>query len=269
MADIRDPRGVLYPSQLPAFHRVAAPQDLRELIGWFWIPRWDLAPGVVLRQMLLPFPACNLVVQPRGTTLSGPSTGASHRDLSGSGWAVGALLRPAAVASLGRDPGTLRDDEVAFDTPGLHAAVTDAMTDPDVREGEERAVREYCRWAGEHLAEPDEMGMAANEMERLIATDRGVTRVDEVADRMGLSVRAVQRLCRRYVGLTPLAIIRRYRLQEAAQRLRAEPGLTIAQVAADLGYADHAHLSADFRRVLGTTARNYRAGARPSHPGPR
>ncbi|MGH3545506.1 MAG: helix-turn-helix domain-containing protein, partial [Mycobacteriales bacterium] len=69
-------------------------------------------------------------------------------------------------------------------------------------------------------------------------------------------------LTQRYVGLTPLAIIRRYRLQEAAQRLLEEPSITIAQVAADLGYADHAHLSADFRHVLGFSPNSYRRNTR-------
>lgn len=53
-------------------------------------------------------------------------------------------------------------------------------------------------------------------------------------------------------------MIRRYRLQEAVQRLREDHSLTIAHVAADLGYADHAHLSADFRSVLGFTPNFYR-----------
>lgn len=100
--------------------------------------------------------------------------------------------------------------------------------------------------------------MLANEMEHLISADRTIVRIDQVATHLGVSVRAVQRLARRYVGLPPLAIIRRYRLQEAAQRLREDPSLTIAQVSAELGYADHAHLAADFRTVLGLAPSVYR-----------
>lgn len=58
-------------------------------------------------------------------------------------------------------------------------------------------------------------------------------------------------------------MIRRYRLQEAAQRLRDDPAVTIAQVAADLGYADHAHLTTDFRTVLGLTPNRYRHTPKP------
>ncbi len=75
MADLRDRRGVLYPAKLPSFHRQPADESLRALVRWFWIPRWDLAAGRVSRQELLPFPASNLVVEPGGVSLAGPTTG--------------------------------------------------------------------------------------------------------------------------------------------------------------------------------------------------
>ncbi|MCA0253624.1 MAG: helix-turn-helix domain-containing protein [Actinobacteria bacterium] len=252
-----DGRGILYPTRLPSFHREPVPAELDGLVRWFWIPRWNLAPGRSSRQELLPFPASNLVVQPEGVTLGGPTTGASHRDLRGSGWAVGALLRPAGLASLCDEPRRIRNAEAPFDAPDLHREVVLAMTE-DAAAGRARAVAAYCRWAVEHLAPADANGRLANAMEELIATDPSIVRVEQVAQRLGLSMRSVQRLARRYVGLTPLTMIRRYRLQEAAQRLRDDPSVTIAQVAADLGYADHAHLTTDFRTVLGLTPNRYR-----------
>ena len=47
-------------------------------------------------------------------------------------------------------------------------------------------------------------------------------------------------------------------LPQPAQRLREDPSLTIAYVAAELDYADHAHLTADFRQVLGFSPSLYR-----------
>ena len=44
----------------------------------------------------------------------------------------------------------------------------------------------------------------------------------------------------------------------AAQRLREDRAVTVSRIAAELGYADHAHLTADFRRVLGLTPSGYR-----------
>lgn len=256
-----DPRGILYPTRLPTFHRVPAPPGLAGLIRWFWVPRWRLAPGRTSRQELLPFPASNLVVQAEGVTLSGPSTRASFRDLRGTGWAVGALLRPAGVVQLHPEPGALRDAEVPFDAPDLHAAVVLAMAHDGGAPSHERATSAFSRWAAGRLAAPDEAGRLANAMEEVIAAGRQITRVEHVAAQLDTSVRGIQRLARSHVGLPPLAIIRRYRLQEAAQRLRTDPAVRIADVAADLGYADQAHLSRDFRTVLGLTPRDYRGGS--------
>lgn len=97
VTDTADTRGVLYPARLPTFDRVGAPDDLSSMVSWFWIPQWSLAPGRTSRQNILPFPACNLVVEPDAVLIVGPSTQRTHRDLTGSGWAVGALLRPAAL----------------------------------------------------------------------------------------------------------------------------------------------------------------------------
>ena len=151
--------------------------------------------------------------------------------------------------------------ESVFEAPALHRSVTSAMTSPGMDEEERRnaALAAYLAWVEQNIAPPDEAGLTANSMEDLIATDRSIVRVEQIARHLDISVRAVQRLAHRYVGLPPLVIIRRYRLQEAAQRLREDPSLPITRVAADLGYSDHAHLSADFRRVLGFTPRSYRS----------
>lgn len=270
MPDLEDTRGILYPTRLPTFWREPAPADLDGLVRWFWIPQWRLPSGRVSRQHLLPFPASNLVVEPVGVSLTGPTTRASHRDLTGTGWAVGALLRPAALAQLCPAPETIRDDEIPFDAADLHRTVAAAMHSPDIHadadidaDAVENAVQAFNDWALAALTPPDEGGAVANAMEDLIASDRGIVRVDQLAARLHLSARAVQRLARRYVGLPPLALIRRYRLQEAAQRLRDDPTVTIAQVAVELGYADHAHLTSDFRATLGSTPVAYRTS--PEH----
>ncbi|MCQ1996839.1 helix-turn-helix domain-containing protein [Arthrobacter sp. zg-Y1171] len=260
-------RGLLYPARLPAFHRLLPPDALRDRLRWVWIPEWDLAPGKVSRQEVLPFPALNLVVQPEGVSLSGPTTRRTFRDLAGRGWAVGMLLRPAAVPVFTDDPGSLRDAEIPFHAPDLHAAVTAAMScgtannDADGACCRERAAAAVAEWLAARVPLPTAEAEAANRLEDLIQSDRELTRVDQAADQLGVSVRTLQRLARRFVGLPPLAMIRRYRLQEAAERLRDNTELSIADVAADLGYADQAHLANAFREVLGFTPSGYRHSA--------
>ncbi|WIY82233.1 helix-turn-helix domain-containing protein [Propionimicrobium sp. PCR01-08-3] len=262
MTELTDGRGILYPTKLPSFHRERAEEGIDAWIRWFWVPRWELPPGRTSRQRVLPFPASNLVVQSDGVKLHGPTTGTSHQDLRGRGWAVGASLRPAGIASLHADPHGIKNSEIAFDAPELHTTVTAAMGKGKDTNGLEHAIVAFTEWAAERFQAADANAMLANEMENLISSDRTIVRVDQVATHLGISIRAVQRLARRYVGLPPLAIIRRYRLQEAALRLRQDPSLNIAHVSAELGYADHAHLAADFRKVLGLAPSAYRSDSR-------
>lgn len=245
---VGDNRGILYPQHLPVFAREESAADIAHLVRWFWTARWDLPAGEVSRQHILAFPASNLVVQPGGVTVAGPSTGASHRDLRGSGRVVAALLRPAGLAALGLDPGEIRNREVPLDRAIAAGSVAD-----------------LADWVRRELLPvplPD-AALTANELEHTVATDRGVLSVEDLAARLRVSVRSVQRLARRYIGVPPLAVIRRYRLQESAELLRTDPSVTVADVAAHLGYADQAHLAADFRTVLGLSPSAYRRRSDP------
>jgi len=145
-----------------------------------------------------------------------------------------------------------------LEDPDLSAAVAGAMADMNTTTGGQRAASALAAWVAQHAGPPQATALIANKMEDVVASDRSVLRVDQLARRLDLSIRSLQRLCEKYIGLPPLAVIRRYRLQEAAQRLREDPSVTVAQVAAELDYADHAHLTADFRRVLGFSPSQYR-----------
>lgn len=254
-----DWRGVLYPAGMPTVHRLPVSELVSSLVRWFWVPEWDIDAGRVSRQELIAFPACNLAVEPDLVGIAGPTTRRSFRDLNGRGWAVGALLRPAAVPHLTADPAALRDLYQPLELPELHSAVVVAMTGDgagDVRRAS--AVDAFSNWLVDNLPAPDGEGLLANAMAELIDGDATVLQVEDAASRLGVSARTLQRLARRYVGLSPVTMIRRRRLQEAAERLRKDPDTSIAAVAADLGYSDHAHLAGDFRAVLGFTPSSYR-----------
>jgi AraC-like DNA-binding protein len=254
---VTDPtRGTLYPSRLPTFTRLRPDAAAAELVEWYWIPEWSLPHGETSVQRLLGYPAANLVVEGAEVQLAGPTTRMGERVLVGSGWAVGALLRPAGVAALTPAPGDLVDGGAPVQAPELAAAVSEAMAVRD----HAAAVAAVGAWLVERAGALTDEARLANRMVELIATDSAVLRLDDVARRLAVSGRTLQRLAHRYVGVPPTAMIRRRRLQEAAQRLREDPDSSLAALAAELGYADQAHLANDFRDVLGITASDYRAG---------
>ena len=251
-------RGILYPARLPTFHRLPAPKDVENLVAWFWIPEWDIGPGRTSRQQLLAFPACNLVVQQDRVDFAGPTTRTSHQDLTGQGWAVGALLRPAAVRFFTGDPGGLRDAEVVLDCPELHGPVSAAMGGAISDGCRQDAVAAFAAWLVKRIPEVSGEGLLANAMTDIIGSRADVVRIDDAAKLLAVSTRTLQRLAKKYVGLSPSALIRRRRLQEAAERSRTHPELDLAAVAAEFGYADQAHLANDFQRFLGFTPSSYR-----------
>lgn len=249
-------RGVLFPSRLPAFHRFAPPQAAEDLVQWFWIPEWNLESGVVSRQTVVSFPALNLVVDPHGVSLVGATTRTSERMLRGSGWAVGALLRPAAVPTLTSNASSLVDTQQPFSAPALHAQVVAAMGGASDRH--EKAVDIFARWFNARVGDVSSVARHANTMSEVLIGEGGANTPAEAAVRLAVSLRTLQRMTHRYIGLPPAAIIRRRRLQDAARVVREQPGVSLATIAADLGYTDHAHLTGDFRSVLGFTPSDYR-----------
>jgi transcriptional regulator GlxA family with amidase domain len=95
------------------------------------------------------------------------------------------------------------------------------------------------------------------ELADLIASDRSIRRVDELADSAGLSVRQLQRRFADHVGVSPKWVIRRYRLYDAAEQAARTHDVDWAALAVDLGYADQAHLSRDFADAVGQASQRY------------
>jgi AraC-like DNA-binding protein len=58
-------------------------------------------------------------------------------------------------------------------------------------------------------------------------------------------------------------VLRRYRLLEAAESVREGKPVSWAEIAADLGYADQAHLTRDFRAAIGQTPAAYAESQSP------
>jgi len=93
-------------------------------------------------------------------------------------------------------------------------------------------------------------------------SDRALVRVDQVAALGGLSVRSLQRLFAGYVGVSPKAVLARYRLQDAAAAIDAGEVDDLAGLAVSLGWFDQAHFSRDFRAVVGVPPSAYLQVAR-------
>ncbi|WP_435770603.1 helix-turn-helix domain-containing protein [Nocardioides sp. SYSU DS0651] len=278
-----DPLDVEEPAHLrdaagfsPSLRRYAAPPELADVVRRFWVPVWSLPPGSVSVQRVLQYPVCQLVVGSRTAELVGPHSGLATEELSGAGWVVGAMLQPAAGAPLAGGSLTAtgltdrrRDlrSVTALDAGALIDDVRAVMTpDPGDPGRQQEACRLLCTALAALLPIDDE-GRLVNAVVQYVEGDPEVRRVGQVCEKFGITERSLQRLTARRVGLPPKWLIQRRRLHDAAERLRAGDRLQIARVAADLGYADQAHFTRDFRAVTGLTPGAFAAEPRDGGSG--
>jgi AraC-like DNA-binding protein len=79
------------------------------------------------------------------------------------------------------------------------------------------------------------------------------SRVDELADALGLSERQLRRRFHRAVGYGPKTLDRVLRFRRLVSQAQAvsDGEVDLARLAADLGYADQAHMSRDSVRLTG------------------
>lgn len=252
--------------------------SVADLVRHFWVPRWRLPSGTAVEQGVLEYPSANLVIEPDAAALHGPEPGRGRRRLEGAGWAFGALLQPGVARRLMSRPVRqligrsvpLAELRVA-DATAIAVAVRHAAEEGD----DSAACAAFEAWlVGQHLELDDDARLIRRVVE-LAETDRTVLRADDLAEVSGLGLRTLQRLVREQLGLTPKWLIRRYRMQEAAAALASPAPPPLAELAASLGFSDQAHLTREFRAVIGETPRRYALAARlavaesPLHfPGP-
>jgi AraC-like DNA-binding protein len=81
---------------------------------------------------------------------------------------------------------------------------------------------------------------------------RGFVSLDDMARDAGLSSRQFRRVCLRDTGLSPKLLARILRFRHAEARATGEGGAH-AELAADCGFTDQAHMISEFRRFSGRT----------------
>jgi AraC-like DNA-binding protein len=99
--------------------------------------------------------------------------------------------------------------------------------------------------------------------QRLVATG-GAVPIGQLAKEVGWSHRHLLARFRRQVGLRPKTAARLIRFDGVWRRLDQDRPLDWGRVAAEVGYADQAHLAREFRQFTGTTPTGFLAQARPA-----
>lgn len=148
----------------------------------------------------------------------------------------------------------------------LVPAVRKLMQEQPAAPGVHGAVQQLVEQRFSLLGPDSGEAALANRVVARVEEDPGIVSVASLKDAFGLNERALQRLCSRYLGVTPQWLIRQRRLQDAGQKL-GSGNRSLSDVAASLGYSDQAHFSRDFRRATGWTPGQFAALADPLRNG--
>lgn len=257
------PRGILAQSQplvagAITHSRYLAAAPLTESVEHWWSVRYHLPDGAHREVETLPHPSVHVVVERGEAAVFGVVRRRFTRVLSGHGAVFGAKFLPGAFYALLEAPLSSLVDRVVplVDIIGERSA--------DYLGGIERLPTDEERVAFAHtffcelLPPPSDLQREVARIVSLAATDRSIFSVESLCDRVGTSVRSLQRSFRKLVGVSPKWVIQRYRLHEALAALDADEE-SLSDLALLLGYADLAHFSRDFKALVGCSPSRYLA----------
>jgi AraC-like DNA-binding protein len=234
----------------PGYREQPPPAGLLPSVACLWAR--VVGPGAGAAAAVLPDACVDLIwEQGYGVFVAGPDTGpAPSVSPAGTVFAALRFAPGAAGPALGLPMSELLDQRVdAADlgtAPGAELArALPGSLDPP------QALRVLARMAGAMTGEGPADPLATRAA-RLLRHPGA--RAEGIADRLDVSERQLRRRCQAAVGYGPATLRRVLRFRRFVSWAdAAAPGADLATIAAELGYADQAHLTRECARLAGLT----------------
>lgn len=231
--------------------------DLADVVDRYWVVQWDLAGAAPFAQETLPHPCVHLVVGTHRPGVHGIGSRRFVAELEGGGWVFGVKFQPAGFHPFfGRELVELAERELPIDEVfGAEGAALEAELLPLA--GSTASIPVVERFLRARRGLPDDNLAFLSGIVKLARSEPALSRSGDLAERAGVSSRTLERLFRRYVGVSPKWVIRRYRVHEACERVRSGAPPSWPALAQELGYFDQAHFIRDFKSQVGRTPAEY------------
>lgn len=259
-------KGLLQPEDFARrvhFDEVPASGPAAAWVERVWSASWELPDGVSATTSLIPHPAVEISVERGqlaragrdrdGVWLTGVVTSRFDVTQFGRGGVLGLKFRPGGFTAWCGVPADELTDRV--EPAGDRLGGMDALRDLPLAASESASAMLEAIVAGADAAEPIP-ALVENAMRWVKGPT--MTRVDQLADCCGCSTRTLQRIVRRYVGVSPKWLIRRQRMHDAVAALDAGTDENLAELAARLGWYDQNQFGRDFVQLVGVTPGAYR-----------
>lgn len=235
--------------------------QLKPFIEHYWIVRYDLNPETLHTQTVLSYPNVHLAFEHdnggRRALLYGIPKQPFVRELQAAGRVLGVKFRVGGFYPFWQRNVSLLTG-ATIPASELFGSDTEWWTNTILDAGDDVGMVRQAEIAlSTLLARRDSLAEMTARIVQETMNDRSITKVEQISELTGLSIRQLQRLFRKYVGVTPKWVIKRFRLQEAAERLENDEKAQWAELATELGYFDQAHFIKDFKSVLGQSPAAY------------
>lgn len=261
-------KGVLRPEEMArhiSFDETDPSTGAAPWVERVWSVTWDLPDGVEHISSIVPHPSVSLTVERGevdrdgahgpGVWVTGVMTHRFDAVCRGRGGVVGVKFHPGGFSALTGLPAA----ELTDRSRPADALVAGSQVLADLPLAARTAGPSLCALVeGLGRRRGPDTGYARVTLVVEQLRDPSVTRVDDLADRCGLSVRSLQRLLRQYVGVGPKWMVARRRLHDAVATLDEGYDGSLADLAATAGWYDQNQFARDFTALVGTTPGAYR-----------
>jgi AraC-like DNA-binding protein len=231
-----------------AYREFAPSRALHPVIACRW--RRDVPDDTDASTMVLPDGCVDLIWRDGQVSVAGLDRTARQSAVRGGERIVGIRLRPGmAGAVLGRPASEFLDIQVPLeDVLGSQASELAERLELAREPDGEYLLLEGVVAAALAESSPDPLVLAATRRLGFPGS-----RVDQLADALGISERQLRRRFHRAVGYGPKTLDRVLRFRRLVDQAEAisEGDQDLARLAAELGYADQAHMTRDCVRLTG------------------
>lgn len=252
-------RGVLNPKNSEKHYQLTRFLPTKRLSGFveqYWFVEWDLPSTKAHVQQNIPDPCVHLVFEQNKAYVTGVVTKKYSHSMSGKGEILGVKFHPGGFYPLLESAVTSITDtrqplEQIFREGGATLAlqVANAISVSD-------AIDSIETFLDPRLPKGETKITLLKEIVNRVEQDRVITKVEHLVEHFDLSKRALQRLFRTYVGVSPKWLIRKYRIHEAMEQLD-NGERDWHKLIVELEYFDQAHFIKDFKSMTGLTPEQY------------
>ncbi|WP_432666957.1 helix-turn-helix domain-containing protein [Wukongibacter baidiensis] len=237
-----------------SFNVFTPSDDLRSIIDLFWSVKWNLPNGTEFKQQIIPNPHINIVNYGDGTFVEGVVKKLFEYNLRGNGEILGIKFRIGTFNNFTNEKmSTFTNRKIGIGKV-LNSKPWSKLNNINNTQSKIEHIEDILRG---YPRQVDDKRILAEEIVNFIRVNNYVSSVGIVADNFAISVRSIQRIFDKYLGVNPKWVIRMFRLQELKKEIESNNHLDWADLAAKLEYSDQSHMINDFKSILNITPEEY------------